>query len=469
MRVLLLSLLLTACVKNPASPEALTEPEVAAAPVEAQDAVGTWLGALELGDRSLRIVLHVTRSANGTLAATMDSPDQDATDIPTSDVTATAEGLSLSVPTIGGRLETRWTADGTLEGAWSQGPAQLPIVLVRGETPASARRPQEPTFPLPYTTRDVYIPTAAGHTLAGTLSLPTGEGPHPAIVLVSGSGPQDRHESIAGHHPFLVLSDAFTRAGIAVLRYDDRGFGHSTGTFSGATTTDFAADAADAWRFLTAQDGISPDRVGILGHSEGGYVAPLVARDHDVAFAVLMSSPAVTGRQVIETQVYDLALAQGAPAAAAQQSREVQTGLMGQVLDGATEAELTQALTAIGMPPETASAQAAALASPWYRGFLAFDPTPSLAALDIPVLALLGTKDLQVNADDNRAAFETILAGNDLAQITVLDGLNHLLQPASTGLPQEYASIETTIDPGALRTLTDWIVRVTDDKRAEVP
>src|SRR5690606_39165539 len=229
--------------------------------------VGDWLGTLEVPGARLRIVFHIVEDEGG-LTATMDSPDQGAFGIETGAVVLAGDSLTIEVPAAFGRYTGEVRGD-TITGTWSQGGASLPLVLARTEGVEAPRRPQHPEPPFPYDAVDVTIPTdEPGVTLAGTLTKPHGDGPFPAVVLISGSGPQDRDETVSGHKPFLVIADALTRRGVAVLRYDDRGFGGSTGNFATATTADFANDALAAVRFLVGRDDIDPARIGLIGHSE---------------------------------------------------------------------------------------------------------------------------------------------------------------------------------------------------------
>lgn len=427
----------------------------AGTPALAERVEGTWNGALDIGGASLRLVVHLEPEGTG-WTGTMDSPDQGATGIPIDVVAATPAGLILEVHKVGGTYRGTWTEEG-LEGTWSQGPTSLPLALTRGAVAAPAR-PQEPTPPFPYAEHELRFGGGPGVELAGTLTVPAGSGPFPGIALVSGSGPQDRDEALMGHRPFAVLADALTRAGVAVLRYDDRGVGASGGAFAGALTTDFATDAAGAVAALRARPEVDGDRVGILGHSEGGYVASLVAAEQPVAFALLMAGPGLTGKGVLESQVEALAVASGASAAQAKQSRAAQSTILDALASGASEAELRAVLRGAGVPKTRIDAELPALLSPWYRAFVAFDPEPHLRALDVPVLALLGERDVQVVAPENAAALERSLSENPDATVEILPGLNHLLQPAKTGLPSEYGTIEQTIDAAALQRITSWVV-----------
>lgn len=455
----------------------------AAAPGQpARQIEGIWQGSLDVPGGTLRIVFHIERAEDGTFAATLDSPDQGATGIPVSSVTLDGDSLRMEVAVIGGVYQGRLQPDGhTIDGVWTQGGMVFPLRLEHtDEAPVPPKRPQDPAEPVPYAVEEVRFENAeAGITLAGTLTRPHTGGPHPAVVLVSGSGPQDRDEALAGHRPFLVLADYLTRRGIAVLRYDDRGVGASTGTFAGATTEDFAADALAAVHYLAGRGGIDAARIGIAGHSEGGLVAPMAAnRSEAVAFAVLLAGPGLPGRDILRMQGRLVLAAGGASEDALDAYEALQLRLFA-VLDAepgaaaadriraeaqaalaAMPAEIQTQLGFSQLPEEALLTQFAALASPWMRYFLRYDPRPALQQLRQPVLALLGGKDLQVPAEENRAALEAALqaGGHEDYAVVVLPGLNHLFQPAATGAPAEYAQIETTIDEAALAAVADWIL-----------
>lgn len=341
----------------------------------------------------------------------------------------------------------------------------MPVVLTRTAETASIAgpaRPQTPQAPFPYASRDVSIanPAAPGVTLAGTLTLPEGVGPHPAVVLISGSGPQDRNETVMGHQPFLIWADALSREGIAVLRYDDRGVAGSTGSFAAATGADLASDARAALDWLAAQPEIDPNRVGLMGHSEGGTLAPYVVQQGgEAAWIVMLAGATVPGGDIVSEQQRRIAIAMGAPADQVETSNAAQRRVMQAVADNADDrtaaAEaVTQILTEAGQPEAAARSAAAGVSTDWYRWFVSHDPATSLAELDVPLLAVFGGLDLQVPADQNSDALRAIRPD---AEIVVLPGLNHLMQTAERGTPDEYQTIEETVSPVALETVIDWI------------
>jgi pimeloyl-ACP methyl ester carboxylesterase len=455
--------------------------------------VGSWQGRLNAGGASLRLRFHVAQDDDGALTATMDSPDQGATGLPLSGVKLDGRTLTLRLPGAApGTYRGTLADDGqTLEGTWRQSGQTFPLDLTRmdeadtGET--GLNRPQHPEPPFPYDATDVTFTNATdGVRLAGTLTRPPGSARVPAVVLVSGSGPQDRDETILGHKPFLVLADHLTRRGVAVLRYDDRGAAASGGTRATATMTTFAQDAAAAVAFLAARDDIDAARIGVLGHSEGAVVASMLSSGRagdvrqQVGFLVLVGGPALPGEAILKMQRRALAEASGQPpdalaAGDATQARLLATAkrLRTTDADSAAVADSLAALVRAQLGPqardEAVRAQVRPLLTPWFQHFLTYDPRPALRQTDVPVLAVIGTKDLQVPADTNLAATEQALraGGNDAVTTRALDGLNHLLQPATTGAPAEYGQIETTVAPEALDLIAGWVTRQTGLAPAE--
>lgn len=446
-------LLILAADATPAQTPAPAPTASAIAP--ADDPAGDWRATVRVSGTALRLVLHLGARA------TYDSPDQGALGLPAA---MTVENGRVTVLLRGaGQFEGALSADGTtLSGTLTQGGAAIPVTFERGVF-APARRPQTPRPPFPYTAHEVAYdnPNQPGVRLAGTLTTPPGAGPFPAVLLITGSGTQDRDETLFEHKPFLVLADALTRRGVAVLRVDDRGIGGSRGGLPGATTADFASDVEAGVAWLRTRPEIDPRRIGLLGHSEGGLIAPMVAsRDPAIAFILLWAGPGVPGKEVIVDQARTLAMASGASPEQAQQSADLQRKLLDALLAApdrdAAKASMNAALAGSGTPPVT-DATVAFMGAPWYRYFMTLDPAVALRAVHVPVLALLGGKDLQVTPAVNEAALRAALAGNPHASVEVLPGLNHLFQPARTGAPAEYAAIERTIAPAALERMVDWI------------
>ncbi len=329
---------------------------------------------------------------------------------------------------------------------------------------------QEPKPPFPYAEEEVSYPNPAAPdvTLAGTLTKPSTGGPFPAVLLIGSAGPQDRDETTAGHKPFLVLSDYLTRRGIAVLRVDDRGTGKSTGNFEQSTTQDFASDTEAGVRFLMTRAEVDQKHIGLIGHGEGGIIAPMVAvRVPQISFLVLLAATAIPGEQVLLGQRERAEKAAQLPEEQINADKKIGSLLYRLVREGKSETELRQALFHLPSDYEPFVApwqkQLHRLEAPWLRFFLSYDPAPTLAKVRCPVLALDGEKDLQVVPEQNIRAIKAALkvGGNRDVTAEVLPGLNYLLQPAKTGFGWEYATIPETISPVALNTIAAWIAKHT--------
>src|ERR1019366_6436664 len=442
---------------------------IAQQPAAAPSVVGTWFGTLNTGALQLRIQFHITSGSSG-LTATMDSLDQGAKGIPVASVTLDGSTLHLEVASAAGKYEGKLDDSGaTISGTWSQGSVSYPLVLHHtAEDAPPLPRPQTPQKPYPYHEEDVtYSNAAARITLAATLTIPQGKGPFPAILLITGSGPHDRDGAIFEHKPFLVLADYLTRKGFVVLRADKRGNGKSGGTYSTATTADFATDADAGVAFLRTRPEANHAKIGLLGHSEGGAIAPTVAaHDPAIAFIVLMAGPGVPGDQILVAQRSMIEEAQGAPHDFIEKDAAVHRLLFAAIEqekdeDSATvEKDVVEKFTG-QIPDAQLKAEAKVETTPWFRYFLAYDPATSLRLVKCPVLALDGSKDLQVPPELDLAAIRKALeaAGNKHFETDELDGLNHLFQTAKTGEPTEYGVIEETIVPVALEKIGSWLLK----------
>ncbi|MGJ5818527.1 alpha/beta hydrolase family protein [Paludibaculum fermentans] len=424
---------------------------------------GSWEGPVQTGRGAVRLRVHVTRAADGSLAAKMDVPEQGAFGLPLSEVTFTNGRFHWEMTAINAGFDGQMNEAGDeIAGTFLQGKEQ-PVTLKRTQAPSG--RPQEPKPPLPYKSEDVTFPSKAeGVTMAGTLTVPPGKGPFPAVILITGSGPQDRDEALMGHKPFLVLSDYLTRHGIAVLRYDDRGVGQSTGKFAGSTTTDFSRDAEGALDYLRKRPELNAARIGLVGHSEGGIVAPMVAaRRPEVAFVVLMAGTGVPGQAVMLLQAARINAASGVSKEVSDRNADYQAKIFAVLAEEKDDAAAETKLKAVLAGIPGAESQARGFASAWMREFAFYDPAPTLQKLRCPVLVLNGEKDLQVIADQNVPPIEAALkkGGNKDFRIVRLPGLNHLFQTAQTGLVQEYGQIDETLAPVFLETITTWIRRHT--------
>ncbi len=436
-------------------------PPAPMAPPPPADLVGDWWGALKAGGGiEIHLVFHIR--ADG--ASTFDSPDQNVKDVRLAGVSEDAGKVRFEVKP-GAYYEGKHDG-GALDGQFHQGEASIPMTLQRGLPPV-ANRPQTPKPPFPYRAEDVgYENSVQKVHLAGTLTLPEGKGPYPVVLLITGSGQQDRDESLLGHKPFLVLADYLTRRGVAVLRVDDRGAGGSTGDFAAATTADFVTDVEASVAYLKSRSDIDKKHIGLVGHSEGGVIAPIVAVDDpSIAFIVMMAGTGVPGDQILLYQEKNAMVSGGmAPDKVAENlavNRKIFDVLKTDV-DTATARKEIVALVApevkaAGQPPQAADQAAAVFTSPWIRYFVKYDPAPTLRRVHCPVLAIDGSKDVQVPVDLNVPVIREALKNNPDATVEVLPGLNHLFQTAGTGQPDEYAKIEETISPAALKVMGDWI------------
>jgi len=440
---------------------------------------GAWQGTLAVPPSGfeLRIVFKITAEPDGTLTALMDSPDQGAYDITVDRVWHEDGAVRFEVDVAAGLYEGTVSEDGTtMEGEWNQGGLALPLVLEHFDEVPVLNRPQEPVEPFPYTAEEVeYTNDAAGITLAGTLTLPEGGGPFTAAILISGSGAQDRDEFILGHKPFLVLADHLTRNGIAVLRVDDRGVGGSTGDPLRATSEDFAGDVLAGVEYLKGRGEIDAGRIGLVGHSEGGIIAPMVAaRSDDVAYTVLMAAPGLVGEELLYLQAKLIAAAGGIDADIVEENRAIQAEIFSvlkqEIDDAAMEEKLTAAFREAfeALPEEQREAvdpeqyfkmKVATVQNPWFRFFLTYDPAQTLGEVRCPVLAITGETDLQAPPDPNLAIIGAALneGGNEHVTLMELPGLNHLFQTSETGAPSEYGQIEETMSPILLDAVADWI------------
>lgn len=445
-------------------------------PVRAQSAPeGRWEGPIRLPGLDLGVIVQLERRADS-LHGTIDIPMQMAKGLKLQDVGSTGPMVHFALKAGPGLANFVGTLAGdSISGIFTQGTVRCPFVLRRA-APAAA------PAPLPYHAEEVTI-RSGGVSLAGTLTRPEGAGPFPAIALLTGSGAQNRDEEIFGFAPFKILADSLTLAGFVVLRCDDRGIGGSTGEYAEATTDSFAADARAQVAFLATRQEVRKDAIGVLGHSEGAVAATMLcAAHHDVAFAVLLAGPAVSGGDIILGQVERLARAGGATdsavAAAIVSQKQVHAvvradtgwqGLRGMLLDNMRQsaADLSpEQRASAGINDSVLAvrvdAQLAAVRSPWFRRFITYDPAADLAAITCPVLALFGSLDMQVPPDQSRPALESIVAGAHKTNVTIrtIDGANHLFQQAHTGAPSEYASLPKVFIPGLPGIISGWMTRV---------
>lgn len=356
--------------------------------------------------------------------------------------------------------------------------AALTMFLHKALT-AGAPKYQDPTYPLPYHSEDVVFPNEKdGITLAGTLTLPRKEGVFPVVVLISGSGPQNRNEEVMGHRPFLVLADHLTRNGIGVLRYDDRGVGKSTGEFRMSKLDDFASDVMSAIAYLRTRKEIDAQNIGLIGHSEGGIVAPMVAStSEDVRFIALLAGPGIDPRVLIPLQQKMIALSAGATHEEAEYTRQASAQLVQFVIDNLDDEDFTEKLTEFAdanwekikkLPvspkgltkEEYIATMKKAMTASWFRDILLVDPPGILKRVTCPVLAINGDKDVQVSANENLEGIRKALTegGNKNFTVKALPGLNHFFQECETGALSEYKHIQQTFSPTALHEISSWVL-----------
>jgi pimeloyl-ACP methyl ester carboxylesterase len=448
--------------------------------ITSEHLVGSWLGVLNAGAVELRLVFNISVSEGDSLKATLDSPDQGATGVPLGEVVLRGDSVRIEGPLLAAFYIGKATSDSTILGEWHQAGRVFDLNLDRQETAFVLNRPQEPVPPYPYREEEVSFQNESqGFLLGGTLTIPEGEGPFPAVVLVTGSGSQNRDEEIFGHKPFKVIADHLTRRGIAVLRYDDRGVGSSGGSPAGSTSLDNAGDARSAFEYLLKRDEIEKSEIGIIGHSEGGMIVFMLASGYDdIAFIVSLAGPGVKGKNILLDQSDYINRLSGVEEAYLKDNRIV----MGKVFDlmASTESYEKWAEEVTNFTGEYYSQEASGnytteeieqarknilgsvpgASYPWMRYFVMFDPGPLFAKITCPVLALNGEKDCQVMPEENIKAIKEglLAAGNTHVTAMILPGLNHLFQNCETGLPNEYGTIEETFDPGALEIISEWIL-----------
>ncbi len=444
---------------------------------------GSWHGELDVQGTQLILTMDIHIDSAGQLAGFMHSPMQGANDIPIGRIELEGDSVRIGVSTLMATVRARlMPGDSLLTGEFNQGPFTLPITFRRISAPFEFARPQEPQRPFPYVEQEVMIPNeAADVILAGTITLPDTVGTFPAVILVTGSGPQDRNEEIMGHKPFLVISDYLTRRGVVVLRYDDRGFAGSTGDFASGTTYDFADDALAALRFLQQHPNVNPDAAGIIGHSEGGLIAQIIAArsDNPAAFIIMLAGPTISGEEILLSQIQRIQEVSGAPRRVIRRTLRDAKAVF-EILKDATDsqqaAEQMEAFYAqrrartrekhhatYGYNEEAVKQSVPAYTSPWFIAFLKTDPSNYLPKISVPMLALFGGKDVQVLDDLNIEALKTFVKQHNKTNFTwkSYPQRNHLFQVAETGSVQEYATIEETFGEKVMEEMLQFILQVT--------
>ncbi len=437
--------------------------------------IGNWQGFLNLGSSKLGVTFIITRGTTGKLTASLLSPSQGGK-VEANNVTFNTEQLQVEINSIGGKYDGIYEPSSQkIKGKWYQRGQTFDLILEQKDEIVEVKRPQEPRKPYPYIEELVtYENAEADIILAGTLTYPKDNSPFPATILISGSGAQDRNERIFGHKPFLVLTDYLTRRGIAVLRVDDRGVGGSSGNYLESTNFDFAGDVISGINYLKSREEIDPKKIGLIGHSEGGVIAPIVANiSPDVAFIVLMAGPGIPLEDILYKQAELIGRGENLSKDLLAKERSLQEKMFSIIKEESdnisAKSKLEKVISETVKDMKTESipifqgnieAQINYMLSPWFRDFLAYNPKKVLRHLKCPVLALNGEKDLQVPSDENVSAIERELklSDNKNYKVIQLPNLNHLFQTSHTGALSEYANIEETISPIALKLIGDWIL-----------
>lgn len=445
-----------------------------------QDITGSWNGMITAMGKQYRLVFNI--SMEDTLySSTMDSPDQGAKGIPVTTTSFENSVLKLEISNAKIQYEGTLDKDNMIKGTFKQSGYSFPLNLTRELLEKKkVIRPQDPVKPYPYYVEDVMFENAKDNiSLAGTLTLPEKEGNFPALVLISGSGPQNRDEELMGHKPFLILADHLTKKGIAVLRFDDRGTAESKGNFNTATSLDFTKDVESAIKYLQTRKEINKDKIGLIGHSEGGMIAPMVtAENKDVNFIILLAGTGLRGDKLLLMQQELIGIASGIRDTDMKKTIDINKCAFDIIIKSDNTDSIKSDLRsyykqAIKDDPESVKRTGISegeyielvinqLTSPWMIYFIKHDPALVLENVKCPVLAINGGKDTQVPAKENLEAIKKALekGGNKNITIKELAKLNHLFQECETGLVSEYSTIEQTFSPVALKEISDWIIEI---------
>lgn len=438
----------------------------------AQHITGNWNGLLKFaGDAQLHVGLQIAKSDTG-YTVNLSSPDQGVAHIPISEFTFNETNVTFKSDAVKASYTGEFKND-SITGHFSQGGKVIPLTFYKGDV-EKPKRPQEPALPLPYYSEEVtFENTAANVKLAGTLTKPQKDGAYPVVVLITGSGAQNRNEELLGHKPFLIISDYLTRHGIAVLRYDDRGTAQSTGNFRTATSQDFASDVESAMAYLKTRKDMK--QIGLIGHSEGGVIAPMVAaKNKDVAFIVMLAGTGIRGDKLLLLQTALISKAEGVPDSTVRKTNTTNKGIFDIIVNNENDSIIKKELNGYfikyatahpadipaGTTPEKFAASQVEETMrpwPWMKFFLKYDPVTSLKKVKCPVLAVNGAKDLQVPPKEDLSMIAAALKGNKDVTTKEYPGLNHLFQECNTCAPSEYAEITQTFSPLVLEDISKWI------------
>lgn len=432
---------------------------------------GEWTGTMQAGQQQLEIVYHLDAGADGEWTGSMDVPAQGAMGLPLQSIEISDTSITIAMPLPGeASYEGTWnSAEQRIDGRFSQAGQSFPLVLERThDEVAGPARPQEPKAPLPYRSEAVAF-SNAGTSLAGTLTLPDEQASFPGIVLVAGAGPHDRDGTFMNHRPLLVLADHLTRAGFAVLRFDERGIGDSEGEFAAATAGQLAGDIAAAAQFLRGHESVDAGQITIVAHSEGGRISALAIETHQAANGLVLlgatARPGIEGLRSEAAQssspIIRLQLAVAEAALGVETGADARPAMRAAAERSLARLEPEQRAAFGGQAYAVVGQLVQAIGQPQARFSLSFDPRPALKSADIPVLALYGDKDRQIDAAGEAQAWRAALGEH--ADVRTLAGLNHFFQQADTGAPAEYATIEQTMSPSTLETIVGWLLSKTGD------
>ena len=433
---------------------------------KAQEIIGDWYGNLNVQGTELPLIFHIQKT-NSTYISKMDSPKQGGFDIKVDKTEYNNSTLKMTISALGVKYEGSYDKNREkIKGTFQQGGKSQPLNLLREKIIKKVNRPQEPKKPYPYSSENVtFFNKKDSINLAGTLTLPKNTKNFSTVILISGSGPQDRNSEIMDHKPFLIISDYLTRNGIAVLRYDDRGVGESQGEYFKATSKDLSTDTEAAIKYLKSRKDISKNRIGLVGHSEGGLIAPMVATNsNDVSFIILLAGPGLKGEQILLLQKKLIEQRSGIDEVTINKSQEIFKGAYEIISTSkGNNEELRSKLKGYfdekfnnSMEDKQLNSLIESISSPWIKYFMKYDPSSTLKKLNIPVLALFGMNDLQVPSVENSKALEDL--ENKNIEVMQLENLNHLFQESKTGMPDEYSEIEQTISPKVLDIISKWII-----------
>jgi pimeloyl-ACP methyl ester carboxylesterase len=424
---------------------------------------GIWLGVMQVSEQmSMQLAFEIELTDAGIYQAKFNVVEQNAFDIPMDTCIIENDSVQIRFDAAGIRYNGHYSREeDKILGIYEQGGGQFTLDLGRvDELVREVERPQTPVRPFPYDEEEVRFENkAAGIVLAGTLTKPTEGSELPAVILIAGSGRNDRDETSMGH--FLLLSDFLTRNGYAVLRYDKRGVGESEGDYGLATTFDFAEDVEYAMKYLASREEIDPSLIGLIGHSEGALIAPIIASENsELAFIVMMGGIGIKGKDLLLLQSEKMSRLSGMSQEQIDAVTELNETLYEIAMEDSEDSILVQRINEA--VPDLDDAQLNMLRWNWFRTFLSLDPDVYLSKVTCPVLGITGEKDIQCPPEENLAAMERSLqkAGNEHYELHSLQGLNHLFQTAETGSPYEYEQIAEIISPDALQVILEWMDKV---------